>query len=191
MKKQYKVMACTLALCSMLAACSTKDDKKDNKTENKVENKANTAKDHAEDSIDNMMSYFKEKGVTYDQSENIDQMDFAAYEGRSFMANNNRVYLYRVKSEDENMKKILKEAADKGKVKVRIDNKESEYNAKVNGDYLLLYDTNADITDVLGAFPGYRAGTTTTTTSTDESDQSNDQSNTQDSTENQSTTNEG
>ena len=36
-------------------------------------------------------------------------MDFAAYEGRSFMANNNRVYLYRVKSEDENMKKILKE----------------------------------------------------------------------------------
>ena len=45
MKKQYKVMACTLALCSMLAACSTKDDKKDNnKVENKVENKANTAK---------------------------------------------------------------------------------------------------------------------------------------------------
>lgn len=171
-------MACTLALCSMLAACSTKDDKKDNKTENKVENKANTAKDHAEDSIDNMMSYFKEKGVAYDQSENIDQMDFAAYEGRSFMANNNRVYLYRVKSEDENMKKILKEAADKGKVKVRINNKESEYNAKVNGDYLLLYDTNADITDVLGAFPGYRAGTTTTTTSTDESDQNTNPSNT-------------
>ena len=189
MKKQYKVMACTLSLCSMLAACSTKDDKKDNnKVENKVENKANTAKKDTEDSIDNMMSYFKEKGVAYDQSENIDQMDFAAYEGRSFMANNNRVYLYRVKSEDENMKKILKEAADKGKVKVNINNKESEYNAKVNGDYLLLYETNADISDVLGAFPGYRAGTTTTTTSTDESDQSNDQSNTKDSTENQTDT---
>ena len=63
------------------------------------------------------------------------------------------------------MKKVLKEAKDNGKVKVSINNKEQEYGAKVNGDFLFLYDTNADWNDVVTAFPNYTyAGTGTTGT---------------------------
>ena len=73
--------------------------------------------------------------------------------------------MYRVKSDDDNMKKVLKEAKDNGKVKVSINNKEQEYGAKVNGDFLFLYDTNADWNDVVTAFPNYTyAGTGTTGT---------------------------
>ena len=70
-----------------------------------------------------------------------------------------------MKSDDDNMKKVLKEAKDNGKVKVSINNKEQEYGAKVNGDFLFLYDTNADWNDVVTAFPNYTyAGTGTTGT---------------------------
>lgn len=163
--KNLKLFACLLALCSMLSACNMKNDVEDAK--DKVENKADDAKNDVEDSIDNVMKYFKDKGVTYDQDTAIEQMDFAAYEGRSFVVNGSTAYLYRVKNDDENMKKVMKEAADKGKVRVKINNKEMEYGAKVNGNYLFLYDTTADMTDVLQTFPGYVPGSTTTTTSAD------------------------
>lgn len=181
MKKNMKIVACVLVLCSMMSACNAKKDVEDAK--DKVENKANTAKKDVDDSIDHFMNYFKEKGVKYESDETIDQMDFAAYEGRSFMFNGSRAYLYRVKSNDENMKKVLQEAKDKGKVKVNVDNKESEYAARVNGDYLLLYDTKADMREVLNAFPGYTPGTTTTTTSTQEDTDDQSNSNTDTNTE--------
>lgn len=168
MMKNLKLLACLLALCSMMSACNVKKDAEDAK--DKVEDKTDTAKRDVEDSIDNVMNYFKDKGVQYESDAKIDSMDFAAYEGRSFVVNGSTAYLYRVKNDDENMKKVMKEAADKGKVKVNINNKEMEYGAKVNGSYLFLYDTNADMNDVLQAFPGYVPGSTTTTTSANQED---------------------
>ena len=60
-----------------------------------------------------------------------------------------------MKSDDDNMKKVLKEAKDNGRVKVSIDNKEQEYGAKVNGDFLFLYDANQNWNDYVSAFPSY------------------------------------
>ena len=184
MMKNLKLLACLLAVCSMMSACNVKKDAEDAK--DKVEEKADTAKRDVEDSIDNVMNYFKDKGVSYEHDAKIENMDFAAYEGRSFVVNGSTAYLYRVKNDDDNMKKVMKEAADKGKVKVHINNKEMEYGAKVNGDYLFLYDTNADMNDVLQAFPGYAPGTTTTTTSANQED-SKDTTNPTDGTDNENT----
>ena len=57
------------------------------------------------------------------------------------------------------MKKVFKKRLEeKGKVRVNIKNKEMEYGAKVNGNFLLLYDPNADMNDVLTTFDGYTSG---------------------------------
>lgn len=165
MKKSIKAFLCLSMMAGVLAGCSSKDTGKANNNENKstqnVEERTkktaeNTKKD-VDDSIDNVMNYFKENGIAYENMQAINDMEFAAYEGRSFMMNGNNVYLYRVNSDDENMKKVLQEAKEKGKVKVRIDNKEQEYTAQVNGSYLMLYDTKGNHADLQKLFPKYQS----------------------------------
>lgn len=160
-------MLCLCAMSGMLAGCS-RQEAKDSNTGSEINKSAqraveNTkdAKDKAsnriDDNIDNIMTYFKDQGIAYENMQSIEDMEFAAYEGRSFMMGGKNVYLYRVKTDDSNMKKVLKEAKDKGKVKVRINNKEEEYGAQVNGSYLLLFDTNADTADLQKQFPKYQS----------------------------------
>lgn len=163
MKNIVSKAACLLLVAGLISGCSMNDKNKDNKKDdmNKVadtsKDAANKVKGDVDDSIDNVMNYFKKEGLKFENSKNLDNIEFAAHEGRSFDMNGKTAYLYRVKSEDENMKKILKEARDNGKVKVNIDNKEQMYGAKVNGNYLLLYDAEANMNDMLTAFPNYQA----------------------------------
>ncbi len=169
MNKLVQKAACIALLAALMGGCSMNDKKdanmKTNETKEAAEKSVKDAKNKTEDSIDNVMNYFKDKGLKYENSKAITDIDFAAYEGRSFDYNGSTGYLYRVKTDDDNMKKVLKEAKDNGKVKVSINNKEQEYGAKVNGDFLFLYDTNADWNDVVTAFPNYTyAGTGTTGT---------------------------
>ena len=56
------------------------------------------------------------------------------------------------------MKKLLRQAEETGRVKVRIDNKEKEYMAQVNGTYLMLYDQNVKADDLQRVFPNYSQG---------------------------------
>lgn len=174
MKTTMKRIACLFLIAGLVSGCSMNKDKKTDEmgTANKSADKAKDdakktvdgtkdAMDAMDDNIDNMMTYFKDQGVAYEDMKTIDNMDFAAHEGRSFMNNGQMTYLYRVKSDDENMKKVIKEANDNGKVKVKIDNKEQEYGAKVNGDYLLLYNMDADMGDMMNVFPSYQPGSST------------------------------
>lgn len=160
MKKIVNKAACLLLVAGLISGCSMNDKNNKNDDMNKVadasKDAANKAKGVVNDSIDNVMNYFKKEGLKFENSKNLENIDFAAHEGRSFDMNGKTAYLYRVKSDDENMKKILKEAKDKGKVKVNIDNKEQMYGAKINGDYLLLYDEKANMNDMLTAFPNYQ-----------------------------------
>lgn len=188
MKKQMKLMMLLFALCGCLTACSMNDDADKAKTD--VENKANEVKEDVDDSIDNVMTYFKDQGVSVEQDAKIDKMDFAAYEGRTFQYNDATAYLYRVKSNDEGMQKVLKEAKDNGTVKVSIDNKEQEYAAKVNGNYLLLYDKSADMGDIATVFPKYTVPTqqpATDNAQTSDGKKAADQTTTQNGTMNQTT----
>lgn len=187
MKNTGKAVLCLLLALTCMAGCSSKDADKEknevNKTTKTTEKKSNEAREKVSDSIDNVMTYFKNEGLKFENSQVIKNMDFAAHEGRSFTVNGKTAYLYRVNSDDENMKKVLKAAKDSGEIKVNIDNKEQMYGARVNGDFLLLYDTSADMNDMLTAFPNYRAsgvqnpGNTQTTT---KSNTTNNQANTKD-----------
>lgn len=195
MKKTWKLIALVACLTTLLGACSSKDmsneeSQMNNSTKQGIEDTKKMAEDVADktkntvdDSIDNVMDYFNKQGVMYENTQAIDNMDFAAYEGRSFTNNGQTAYLYRVKSEDENMKKVLQEAKDKGKVKVKINDKEEEYGAKVNGEYLLLYNAKADMGEMLTTFPHYQAtGMDETSNTTNEAENkgvnSSDKSNT-------------
>lgn len=179
MKTTMKRFACLFLIAGVVSGCSMNKDKETdemgtaNKSTDKVEDNTkktvDDAKNSMDDSIDNMMSYFKEQGVVYEDMKSIDNMDFAAHEGRSFMNNGQMTYVYRVKSDDEDMKKVMKEAKDNGKVRVKIDNKEQEYGANVNGDYLMLYNMDVDATDLTHTFQNYQTGSMTNS-STDNMD---------------------
>lgn len=163
----HKTIRASICLClsiGVLTGCSINDKKSEKRVETNTKNVvdgtkkiAKTAKDDVNDRIDNVMDYFKTKGVTYDAVQTIDDMGFAAYEGRSFVVDGKTIYLYRVKRDDPSMKKVIKEAQDKGKVRVRIDNKEQEYAAQVNGSYIMLYDSSLPKGNLQQLFPKYVA----------------------------------
>ncbi len=160
MKPLQKLAVCSLAGLFMISGCSMGKDE-DTNTPN-PQSKANQTETNppqnqssASDTMDRMIAYLNEQGVTMDQMRSLDQMDFAAHEGRSFTYQGNTGYLYRLKSEDESMKALLESAQKNGTVKVNHDGQEQNYNAAVNGDYLFVYDPNVDMNDFISIFTGY------------------------------------
>lgn len=119
-----------------------------------------------EDSISNMMNYLNGQGVEVSNMEPIDTMDFAAHEGSSFTYNGTTAYLYRLKSDDENMKALLEQAKKNGTVKVNMDGTEQNYSASVNGNYLFVYKKDSNMNDLVSALGNYVPGATTTTPNT-------------------------
>lgn len=164
--KTISIAACTMVLlsgCSMWGS-DEKDTSKNGTANATKETTPNSERSTAsEDSIQNMMNYMKEKGITISDMSPIDTMDFAAHEGQSFSYNGNTAYLYRLKSDDANMKALLEDAKKNGTVKVNMDGKEQMYNASVNGDYLFVYDPAANMGDLINAMGNYVPGATTTT----------------------------
>lgn len=166
MNLTIKKMIVMSGIALMACGCSMGDDSEtDNGTANQSteQTPTKTTTSASEDSIDYMMTYLKEKGIEISDMKNIENMDFAAHEGRSFMYNGSMAYLYRLNSSDTNMKALLDQAAKEGKVKVSMDGSEMEYTANVNGDYLLVYQDATNMGDMMNAFPGYVPGATTTT----------------------------
>lgn len=142
---------------TLLSGCSMFDSSEDKAKDMAKDGKETTdkVKDDGEDTIDNMMDWMKGKGVSYTDMEKIDQMDFAAHEGRSFMYEGNMVYLYRINNEDEKMQQLMKDAKDKKSVKVNVDGEEKEYGAMVNGDYLLIHEKGLEMNHLSETFPSY------------------------------------
>ena len=100
--------------CSML-----KDDAKDmekgaEKVVDDVKKQANDVKTKTKDNLDEMMAYFDDSKIDYDDMEQIETVDFAAKEARMFTHKGHPVYLYHLK-DDETMKALLKKANDEGK----------------------------------------------------------------------------
>lgn len=155
--KTYKIALCAILL---LSGCSKMNDtaKKEGNMPTTEQYPSNDMEKKTEDTIDSMMAYLKEKGIEWEQEANIDQMEFAAHEGRSFMVNGQKAYLYRMNSEDASMKQVLEDATNKGKVKVNIDGEEKEYQAQVKNDYLLVYENGEGLNDLMMNFPNYSNG---------------------------------
>lgn len=169
MKNKLKTISIAACAMVLLSGCNMwgndeKDTSKNGTANATKETTPNSERSTAsEDSIQNMMNYMKEKGITISDMNPIDTMDFAAHEGQSFSYNGNTAYLYRLKSDDANMKALLEDAKKNGTVKVNMDGKEQMYNASVNGDYLFVYDPAANMGDLITAMGSYVPGATTTT----------------------------
>ena len=84
MNKLVQKAACIALLAALMVGCSMNDKKdantKTNETKEAAEKSVKDAKNKTEDSIDNVMNYFKDKGLKYENSKAITDIDFAAYE---------------------------------------------------------------------------------------------------------------
>lgn len=158
MNKLLKATLTSALVASTLFGCASKDDKTNNPNTS-IKEDAEDVKDDVEKTIDDVMDYFKKQKVEIGNVQTIDKIDFAAYEGKSFEVNGKTAYLYRVNEKDENMKKLLQQAKDTGKVTVNINNKEQEYRTKVKGNLLMLYSSDEDMSDVIKSFDTYQNGT--------------------------------
>ncbi len=158
--KALAAMACALML--IISGCSKNDDgdKKMESNANATDTKKpqNDAANTVNETMDNMMTYFKDQGLTLDDMKDLTDMDFAAHEGRSFSYQGNTAYLYRLKENDESMKALLDSAKNTGTVKVNINGEKKDYAASVNGNYLLVYLKDAKMDDLLKQFDSYKAG---------------------------------
>lgn len=158
--KSFAAVACTLVL--IISGCSQNDssDKKMESNANATDTNPpkNDAANTVNDTMDNMMSYLKDQGITIDDMKDLTDMDFAAHEGRSFSYQGNTAYLYRLKENDESMKALLDSAKNTGTVKVNINGESKDYAASVNGNYLLIYQKEAKMDDFIKLFDTYQAG---------------------------------
>ncbi len=158
--KALAAMACALML--IISGCSKNNDgdKKMESNANATDTKKpqNDAANTVNETMDNMMTYFKDQGLTLDDMKDLTDMDFAAHEGRSFSYQGNTAYLYRLKENDESMKALLDSAKNTGTVKVNINGEKKDYAASVNGNYLLVYLKDAKMDDLLKQFDSYKAG---------------------------------
>lgn len=82
MNKLVQIAACIALLAALMGGCSMNDKKdantKTNETKEAAEKSVKDAKNKTEDSIDNVMNYFKDKGLKYENSKAITDIDFAA-----------------------------------------------------------------------------------------------------------------
>ncbi len=179
MKQIQKHAALVLAALLVLTGCSMGNDENDQHAN--MQGKANQSETNPpqnnnmeNDTMDQMISYLNDSGVTLNQMQTLDQMDFAAHEGRSFSYQGNSGYLYRLKSNDASMRALLDSAAQNGTVKVNMDGSEKDYKAAVNGDYLFVYDQSADMQDLIKIFTAYTPGMRITNKESDEQDMQDD-----------------
>lgn len=161
MKPCKSFVAAAFALLILISGCSKNDgnDKtQSNANATDTNPPQNDAANTVNDTMDNMMSYLQQKGITLDDMKTLDDMDFAAHEGRSFTYQGNTAYLYRLKENDESMKALLDSAKNSGTVKVNINGERKDYAASVNGNYLLVYQKEAKMDDFIQLFDTYQAG---------------------------------
>ncbi len=154
------------SLCLMLmGACGMNNENGNNANANSQKND-NSSGSSMQDmgnavssTIDDMMKYFKEMGLEFSEMTNIENMDFAAHEGRMLVNNGQKAYLYRLNNQDPAMQKLMEQVRDKGMADVKIDNEQKQYSAMVNGDYLLLYDQGANLSNLTSIFPNFKMST--------------------------------
>lgn len=163
-----------LALLSLLMMCSLtgcmNNDKKD-ESKDKTEEK-DTSKDteKTNDSISDVMTYMKENGVEYSNDKTLSDFDWAAKEGTSFKYNDQDVYLYRVDSTNSEMNEILNNVKTNNAITANQNGTNTEYAARVNGNYLLIFNKDAAIDELVDIFNKYKVGNTDTNTNNNKDD---------------------
>lgn len=167
MKQKSMIFILSSMLVFTLSGCSWFDRTDKNANNNNTTNNAtgnDASKNDASDgdaekttkTIQDMMNSFEESGITFSNVRSIDDMEFAAHEGRMFDVNGERVYIYRLNLEDAQMNEVMQKAMEDKRVTVNRNGVDEEYNALVNNDYLLVYGSNASIAPLDELFTQYR-----------------------------------
>lgn len=150
-------------LCLMLmGACGANDSTNNNMGSNSQKNTSSSESSiqsigsTVSSTIDDVMNYFKEKGLAFSSMMNIENMDFAAHEGRVLVNNGQKAYLYRLNSQEPAMQKLIAQVREKGIADVKLDNEQKQYSAMVNGDYLLLYDQGTNMSNLTNIFSNFK-----------------------------------
>lgn len=158
MKKFSLALLSLLMMCS-LAGCMNNDKKDDakDKTEEK-DKKTKTNEDNG--SISDVMNYMKENGIEYTNDKTLSDFDWAAKEGTSFTYDGKSVYLYRVDGTNTEMNEVLSRVKSSNAITANQNGQDMEYSARANGNYLLIYDKDAMLDDLVEIFNKYDTNNT-------------------------------
>ena len=102
--------------------------------------------------VSEYMNALKTSGMTFINEKDITDFNFAAYEGKEFMMDNQQFYLYRVNSSNAEVKKMLDEIDKNGYVSTTQDGKEGKKYAYRMGDFVLIYPEGYDIAKIDSIF---------------------------------------
>ncbi len=145
--KQMKLV-CALFACSLIFfGCANQEKSVEKSIEDTTEKAKDTMDDavnESEKNIEDLMQYLKEAQNGIDQEEVIEDIPFAAYEGRSFLANGKQMYLYYIDTADADMQRLAQQLQADSIVNVERNGQKMQYKGMLDGDYLLLYDLDTD-----------------------------------------------
>lgn len=142
-------MTLSLLMLFTLGACMGNDEPKKEEEVKETEKKA-------EGTIDDVMNYFSDNGYAYTNDQTLSEFNFAAKEGKSFTYNDQTMYLYRVDPSDTQINGLMEEAKKSNIITANQNGTTNEYGARVNGNYLLVYDKGAKMDDFNKMFDAYQ-----------------------------------
>ena len=163
MKRIKRILVALCCVC-LLAACGndesaaqdvqrTVDD-----AAQKAEDAANDAADAGEKTVDDMMAHLREMQKDIQQEEVIEDIPFAAYDGRSFQVEGNTMYLYRINAQDGDMKRVTEQLQQDNMVNVERNGQKMQYSGALYEDYLLLYEPGVNADSLIEGMNSFAAG---------------------------------
>lgn len=105
--------------------------------------------------MSDLMKYFDEQNLVYAEAKDLEVMDVNAHEGKTFKFDGKPVYLYRMNLNDSKNQTWMNEIKNTGKVRISQNGKEGEYDALVNGEYLLISESGMDLKHLSDLFKNY------------------------------------
>ncbi len=151
MKKKILLLFCVVCLsgCSMFMREEENQDTQVEETEKEEVVDSN-------DSLENMFVHFDAQQIPYAEKTIIEEINFAAKEGYSFMYENEYIYLYHLDPSDEAMQQVLQEAESDGTLSAEQNGELKNYNALVNGNFIMMYDGETQFESLEKSFTQYK-----------------------------------
>jgi hypothetical protein len=165
MKKFILVMM----LCGCLFGCQ-RNPANSTDSSNTMDNIVEDVEEGTQDvvnGLEDMLNDIKDQGISMDSYEKIEHTGLNAYEAYTLKSNGHHAYLYRLNTSDEQMQKLIDHVKQTGTAEVMIENEKKQYEAAVNGNVLLLYDKESDMSDFRKAFEQFKSSTSTAKTEID------------------------
>ncbi|MEG0823076.1 MAG: hypothetical protein RSD85_01455 [Erysipelotrichaceae bacterium] len=107
--------------------------------------------------MNTLLDHLENVGIRIDDKIDVKPMNVGAVEGIRISVNDNYVYLYQLDLADQQTIKLVEEAKKTKLVKVSLNDINYDYHAIVNNNYLMLYESNDNLNDIIVAFTKFRA----------------------------------